>query len=76
MNITRKQLAENDVTRFNSNHLFTEATTLGLAPGSYPERIDTELGNGKTLTLLRVDSDQTAHYVQDEGYLEFTIFKD
>jgi len=76
MNITRKQLAENVITRFTPHHLFTEASALGLAPTSYPERIDTDLGNGKTLTLLRVDSDRTAHYVQDEGSLELTIFNE
>lgn len=65
-------------------HVFSnEASSLGWAPGVWPDAIYLEasepkgvLGNGMPLRLTARDPDGTALYEQDNGIIEFRVFND
>ena len=53
-----------------------EASDLGLRPGEWPERIRTDLGNGRPLVAYGVRSDGTHVYRQAGAPLEVFVFND
>lgn len=60
-----------------SLHRFAiEASTLGLAPGQFPGRINTSMGNGQQFIMTRRDADGTHHYEQTLGCISLAILND
>jgi hypothetical protein len=70
MGITAKQVTETELHTFS-----VEASTLGWPPGHWPARVETDLGNGQALTLIRLD-DTGAHYDQPFGCIRVTVWND
>lgn len=54
---------------------YTEASALGLAAGHWPNRFDTELGNGQPFVLMSWN--EHAHlYQQAHGLIRLRVFND
>jgi hypothetical protein len=74
-NIKRDQVLEIKVHTF-----VTEASTIGLRPGEWPERIDTELGNGQPLLRGQPDLEdgeiRGVRYRQAHGCIAVLIVND
>lgn len=69
-------VTEQHVTEHAAHKFVTEASDLGLRPGqAFPERWNTELGNGQPLVLLSIDP-QRAVYVQNLGCITLTVLND
>ena len=57
--------------------LLTEASTLGLKPGEWPETISTHLGNGRPfIRTYRNPNPDSYIYYQESGSLKLTVFND
>lgn len=78
--ITSEHLTSGIVTEHEVHQFVTEASDLGLRAGTWPERIETTLGNG--LDFIRtakrvVDGDLIyVRYVQANGCISLKIFND
>lgn len=59
------------------NHRFIiEASTLGLAPGQFPGKIDTTMGNGQPLVMGHAAPDGGYVYRQLLGIISVTVAND
>lgn len=71
-----------DVRDTDRHEYATEASTVGLAPGTWPDQIPTDLGNGQPLRKVAVirnfDSGEIEHvtYAQQAGLELVRIFND
>lgn len=63
------------VTSFEPNRFVTEASTVGLLPGQFPEFLDTTLGNRQRLGRVVLDNER-AVYRQVCGCITVTILND
>lgn len=68
--INRAQVMEH-----TTHHFTTEASDLGWPPGHWPDRVETDLGNGQSLVLKQINSEQ-ALYEQVAGCIEVTVYND
>lgn len=75
--VKRSMLTEHEICRY-----LTEASTLGLRPGEWPEQLDVEPGFGNGQPLLRyhtrgtVDFIEFVLYRQGNGSIEVRVFND
>lgn len=76
LQVSRKQIEDGSITETEPHHYVTEASTLGLPPGSYPERLETDLGNGLPLLRVRRSADRAWLYRQDLGCVDLVVFDD
>ena len=60
----------------NQFHFAVEASDLGWPPGHAPHHVDTDLGNGLPLVLLRRDAHGTLTYRQSAGCIFVTVYND
>lgn len=70
MKITLDQATEFSVHKFS-----VEASTLGLAPGRWPNVLETNLGNGQRFVLEDIN-DIGGHYRQQYGCITLIILND
>ncbi len=63
---------ESEHSQFN---FCAEASSLGWAPGFFPEIVETDLGNGRMLFRKSLDSG-SAVYEQNVGCIKLTVFND
>jgi hypothetical protein len=58
----------------------TEASTLGLAPGSVPLTLETTLGNGQPFNFVGSEGGSDCmtkfHYLQGNGCISLVVFND
>jgi hypothetical protein len=64
------------VSTLTANKFIGEAAELGLAPGEWPLRPETDLGNGQHLFVRRVLSDGSHVYGQQFGCIEVMVLND
>jgi hypothetical protein len=57
------------------HHFVTDASDIGIPPGPFPMRIETDLGNGQPFLLVRSEGD-SARYAQSLGCIQLTVFND
>lgn len=65
-----------NTTATSTNHLVTEASTLGLKPGEWPIDLPTTLGNKQPFRRLRGMDDGGFEYHQQQGTLILRVFND
>jgi len=69
-----------NLTEYQPHHFCTEASTLGLRPGQWPEKIETKIGNGQPFYIISkksTDGDiEYATYRQDCGCVVLRVFND
>lgn len=68
--ITRQNASE-----YEPYHFVAEASTLGLAPGKWPNGLDTDLGNGQRFVLIVLD-EEGARYTQQFGCIFLQVLND
>lgn len=71
MKITH-EVAANYLQEWNVGRFVVEASTLDLPPGRFPERIETDLGNGQPFYLFALDESR-ALYRQALGCIVLSI---
>jgi hypothetical protein len=77
MKITHEMVEDETVCEMHPHHFFTEASSLRLPVGQFPNRIETNLGNGQPFFLVQKDRDGRAyHYRQEFGNVELTVYND
>ena len=60
-----------------THQFWTEASSLGLAPGSFPMTMETTMGNGQPFQLLRTEEDgNVLIYRQALGCIILRVFND
>jgi len=64
-----------DVTEFAPNEFWADASDLGLPPGTWPETLETDLGNKLKLRRIALDEGRGL-YRQDFGCVELSIMND
>jgi len=75
------------ITRTNAmerlpHQFISEASEIGMVPLSWPERLETDLGNGRPFWLHRLERDDytgevyLAHYTQELGNITLRVFND
>jgi hypothetical protein len=74
--ITRGLVEQGTVTETEVHRFVTEASTLGLSPGSFPALLETELGNGLPFTRQRTRPDGSVIYQQHFGCVQLVVFND
>lgn len=70
MRIKRGEAMEVEVHRF-----MIEASSLGLAPGNFPDSIETDLGNGQPF-LRQSITPHYAYYIQALGCISLQLLND
>ena len=68
-------LHASDLTATGPQSFCTEASTIGLKPGEWPDVLATSLGNKQQFVLIRLNEDK-AVYRQSLGIIELTVFND
>lgn len=72
-----RKVTEQDVAECGVGKFIIEASELGIAPGAqYPERIETDLGNGHPFLPKRVRHDGTRIYQQEFGCIFLHVLND
>lgn len=73
MKVSRNQVIEHEAHRFS-----VDASELGLCPGEWPDKMETDLGNGQPL-VLRTNPHACGAgcvYTQQFGCIEVTVWND
>lgn len=68
-------LDREDIAEIAVHTFWAEASALGLPPGCFPERLETNLGNGRPL-IRRTLTEAGASYDQANGCIEVIIAND
>lgn len=64
-------------TEFELHRFCVEASDLGITPGNFPQRIETDLGNGQPFLFVRVQDDGFTYvYAQQFGCVFLHVFND
>lgn len=79
--VTRKMIQSGLITEEGYLQFVSEASSLRLAPGEWPERISTELWNGQDLVFIRITRNlhgamSAALYSQELGCVTLSIIND
>lgn len=69
-------LTYRDVSEVEPHRFTTEASTLGLKPGQWPERINTTMGNQQPFYRYPTESNDFARYRQLLGCIVLTVWND
>jgi len=69
------KVTEQNATETLSDQWSTEASTLELRPGVWPDRLETTLGNGQDFVMEDL-SLMGGSYKQENGILELVVFND
>ena len=74
--MTIQTVTAKNATRTETYRFVTEASTLGCPPGFVPGMLTTTLGNGLSLSRIKIDDDGTAHYRQLLGCVVLVLLND
>lgn len=69
------KVTNQDVTEFEPGRFVTEASSLGIGPGSWREFIPTNLGNGLDFRLVFRNPEKCV-YTQEFGSLSLVVLND
>jgi len=73
------KINRNEVFEFKTHQFMTEASTIGLPPGEFPDSIETDMGNGMPFVKSRTDGMDdiwSVFYLQELGCIGLQIVND
>jgi hypothetical protein len=68
-------VSKDAATEYSIHHFATEASTIGIPPGKWPDKLLTDLGNAQPF-ILQWAGPNSAKYLQDCGCIVLTVYND